>query len=175
MKKPKNAVSRPSRSENMKRLITALRKGSLNRHQVAEILKVSPENAGTYLSELKSQGIVYFARPNIPNLGGYTRTAYVLIANEHAVLVYLASLDAPVSPAVRQERLIAERVRREAKAVPPPVQVAKFDPLALPRNFFKPSAAPAESVDHIERAPAKLTGFAAPATARFQLASEVCA
>ncbi|MDQ1921666.1 hypothetical protein [Massilia pseudoviolaceinigra] len=175
MTKPKNAVSRPSHSENMKRLIAVLRNGQLNRYQAAEMMQVSPENAGKYLCELKREGIIAFTPDDGLSRGGYKRISYVLIANEQTVRSYLASLDAPVPAAVRQARLIAERVRREARAVTPPVQIAKVDPLALPPNFFKPSASPAAPADRLERAPAKPTGFAALATIRFQLDSEVCA
>ncbi|MCY0910870.1 hypothetical protein [Massilia antarctica] len=175
MIKSKNAVSRPSRSENLKRLIAALRHGQLNRYQAAETMQVSPENAGKYLCELRRDGVVAFALVDVMNERGYKRTSYVLVANEETIRAYLAGLDAPAPPAVRQARLIAARVHREEKAAPPRIETVKVDPLALPPNFFKPSAAPAEPADRIERAPARPTGFAALATVRFQLASEVCA
>ncbi|HEX8610176.1 MAG TPA: hypothetical protein VF800_02725 [Telluria sp.] len=159
----------------MKRLIAALRHGRMNRYEAAEMMKVSPENAGKYLCELKRDGIAAFAGADVMNRGGYKRTAYVLVPNEQKIRWYLASLDVPEKPAVRQARLIADRVRREARAATPRVETTKIDPLALPAKFFKPSADLAPPAERIERAPAKPTGFAALATVRFQLASEVCA
>ncbi len=171
----------PSRTAKVRHLIHAIGKQPLTRAQTAELLGTSIQNAGKYLVNLVTCGILDQSPVDIGK--SLNRRPYRIVSPEIAS-EFLLFIDRPNDrPRTRKVANIEIEPHRhihliyqDSAADIKPVEVSP-DPLALPRQFFVLAAREALQEDAYEPAPrvapAPSPGFPDPAHYRLDLSPEV--